>query len=192
MSTSTISPDLIVRHTLTAGDQLPLNTFAQNFGRWIGEQRHQLNEKRKKIPRLEQDLDLVLSNHRSGGMAEVALAIAVNVCPMLQFEQYLDYNLRLPGGDFVGVQFEPKLRACVRDKKREDDHRARGNEPPDFHIVLGGEWHPHFFEFLGWATHAELLAAPLEELTYGPAYVLRTLHPVLKIWTPARGHGLDV
>jgi len=172
--------------TLTAGERWFINQFEQKFGIWIGEQRYRLDQERRCTARVISEQDRLRANMRGGAMAEVAAARKLNLYPMLQFTEYLDYDLRLPGGDLIGVQWNMRPE-CIVDQRREADHRRRADEPPDFYLILTGQL-PHF-EFAGWVTHEEAIAAPIEDLSYGPCHIRRALHPELQILTLARGHG---
>ncbi|HEY6362995.1 MAG TPA: hypothetical protein VIX63_17940 [Vicinamibacterales bacterium] len=172
--------------TLVRGDRLFLNEPEQRLGRWIGEQRHRINTERGCTPRVVQQDDRIRSNHRAGAMAEVAVARRLNLYPELQFTEYRGFNLRLASGDLIGVTYSGAFE-CVVDQRRVHDHRQEHKDTPDLYIALTGEL-PQFV-FAGWATHAELLAAPLDDRGYGPCYVLTTLRSPLDVLTLPRGAG---
>jgi len=186
--------EVIVRKFLCSGDRLFLNPFEEDLGRRIGEARFATNRQNGCRPAVIQDLDAVCANDRFGGMAEVAVARWLNVWPMTQFTEYLYYNLKLPGGDLIAVQWNDQRKAAVLDQAREVRRGQKHKEAPDLYIVLTGgitNSGRSLFEFVGWTTHAELLVSPVETLKhYGPRWVQCDLHERLDVLTCARGQGV--
>ena len=186
-------PEVIVRKFLCAGDRLFLNAYEAELGRRIGQERMALATAWGLKPHVVQDPKAVLSNHQAGGMAEVAVARWANVWPASKFDDFLFYNLKLAGGDLVAVQWNDKRKACALDHAREAKRIEKQKEAPDLYIVLTGGFndtgHP-LFEFVGWTTHAELLASPVETVkAYGPRWVQDNLHARFELLTCARGQG---
>jgi hypothetical protein len=129
---------------------------------------------------------------RAGAVAEMAVARRLHLYPMLQFKEYHHWNLRLASGELVNVQWDAKRRAATLSHDREADRKKKGKEAPDLYIVLTGDFTDtgrSRFEFVGWTTHDELLAAKVEDVRYGPHWICRELHPVLEILTSPRGAG---
>jgi hypothetical protein len=193
----TTPTDRLVQVTFVVGTPVFVNVHVRQLGRFIGDKRFTINRERSNRPRLEQNEDKIRANDRGGAIAEVAFAGALNVYPMLQFEKYFDYNLRLPGGDLIAVSWDEGEGRCIVDRQREEHHRRKRNDPPDLHIVLRGELpsedaddgRNHALFFAGWATHDEVIACTPEPMRYGPAHVRRDLHPRLQIFCAARGAG---
>lgn len=186
--------DLKVAVSFTRGQRIWLSERQQPFGCLIGDYRYGINRARGYRPRVIQDHFAILGNDRGGGLVETAVAVAANVCPMIQFDSYYHYNLRLPSGDLLNVVWDHPHGVIKLDCAREAARVKAKKEAPDLYLVLTGDGVPTtrgwlVFTVAGWTTHAEVLASPIEDLGHGPCYQCVTLHPTLEILAPVRGQG---
>ena len=179
--------------SLIRGDALFLNQHQQPFGWQLGDYRLAASDALGRKPRVVQDRGTRRGNDRGGGLAELAVAVRLNLCPVLEFEKTTPYNLRLASGEHVNVVWD-RYGVIKLDCGREAEHRALKKEPPDLYLVLMGDGNPTphgwlVFTFAGWATHEEVVASPIDDVGRGPFYRCTTLHPTLEILTPLRGAG---
>src|SRR5262245_49163126 len=128
-------PPTKAAQTLYAGDRLFYSDYELEFAYGIGDTRCKLDVARRCQPHVIQELDRIRANSRGGALAELVVARRFGIYPKLDFDQYVYYDLKLPGGDLVAVQRNVGG-ACILDKAREAIRIERKKEPPDLYISV--------------------------------------------------------